>query len=712
MESINVSELVERLGSDEDPVRKMAVFKLQTSIADPSFADVFILEGGLSKLRYLVLNTTGNTLAYSLTSFSRLLEVDKGWDCIDQDVVERMVELVVTHPLVNILRGAMSNLASIVSHPSAATDQLSQSDTFGFRALKPAIAIYPQFLERLVTRLSAADHALCGNALQLINSLMREAITNDTESDWPKLIRRLQDLGVIEAVYGLMQSTALQDLSQPLLEYQTLTKVLLRKWRDVPIILEKPEHRRALKSIHAASKTERPATPVDSGDEDPKKKPNPEKWRRLGFETENPALDFEETGYLGMIDLTEYVNKYHDTFQRQIAEQSSSSTAHKCPLARVSLAVTAILLETFEVDKADVDDAKFQLAYDSKQNFDKIFRPLLLQWSVLHNAGLQAFFRLWRTTDAETEDFFKIFDLVRILFESVAGTATRTKDLKDVQREIAEYELSKLRETQMQIMELTYEGNWRRQLSQIKDELSHEALQFVKEQRIRCLLAGAWFPINSKPDESSNGATSHTNTFRYAKLSHNRRYLHYSDFDMRGEADPSLEGLSEKIDLSAVTSVTSNVSASRGPSARSSVETLKTSQQRPATNTRISIHGHASGSGPNPTSQSDSRNGSRLGHTHQRKHSHQQKETTLLILHPQTQALASEWLDGLLMLLNQQPITNDTSKLINMIRDYGLKIRLLNVRFDEMGMNGPGEGPEMPSREGLDEDFYYDDFGG
>lgn len=29
MDSINVSDLVERLGSDEDAVRKMAVFKLQ-----------------------------------------------------------------------------------------------------------------------------------------------------------------------------------------------------------------------------------------------------------------------------------------------------------------------------------------------------------------------------------------------------------------------------------------------------------------------------------------------------------------------------------------------------------------------------------------------------------------------------------------------------------------------------------------------------------
>ena len=90
MDSINVSELVERLGSDEDAVRKMAVFKLQSNIGDPSFADVFILEGGLTKLRYLALHATGNTLAYSLTSFSRLLEVDRGWEYVNSDLVERV----------------------------------------------------------------------------------------------------------------------------------------------------------------------------------------------------------------------------------------------------------------------------------------------------------------------------------------------------------------------------------------------------------------------------------------------------------------------------------------------------------------------------------------------------------------------------------------------------------------------------------------------
>lgn len=68
----------------------MAVFKLQSNIGDPSFAERFIAQGGLSKLRELALTASGNTLAYSLTSFSRLLELDKGWDYVNAELISRV----------------------------------------------------------------------------------------------------------------------------------------------------------------------------------------------------------------------------------------------------------------------------------------------------------------------------------------------------------------------------------------------------------------------------------------------------------------------------------------------------------------------------------------------------------------------------------------------------------------------------------------------
>lgn len=90
MDNLSIPEIVKRLGSDEESSRKMAVFRLQSAIGDPSFADVFIVEGGLPKLAYLTLHSTGNTLAYALTSFSRLLELDKGWEAVSDALTERV----------------------------------------------------------------------------------------------------------------------------------------------------------------------------------------------------------------------------------------------------------------------------------------------------------------------------------------------------------------------------------------------------------------------------------------------------------------------------------------------------------------------------------------------------------------------------------------------------------------------------------------------
>lgn len=96
----------------------------------------------------------------------------------------------------------MSILVAIVSHPHAnSTTRSSYIGPFGFHALKPAIDVQPQFLEMLVSRLASADHALCANSLQLINSLMRDAITNDADYEWPKFIQALQGLGVIKAIF-------------------------------------------------------------------------------------------------------------------------------------------------------------------------------------------------------------------------------------------------------------------------------------------------------------------------------------------------------------------------------------------------------------------------------------------------------------------------------------------------------------------------------
>ncbi|KAG5981371.1 hypothetical protein E4U55_002992 [Claviceps digitariae] len=742
MDQADIPALLARLSSDGEAARKMAVFKLQTSINDPAFADVFISSGGLVVLRGLIMASGGNTLAYSLQSLTRLLEVDMGWDIFEgpsaSAFVERIVELIVINPLVNILRGAMSILVALVSHSQSSLPLSpvgggggSSPGSFGFRALKPAVAVYPQFFELVIQQLHSADHALCASALMFINALIRDAISNSsststcpngsatagagtgTGEDWAKLVTRLRDLGLDQAVYRLIQSSSLQDLAHPALEFQSLTKVLLRKWRSVRVDLERPDHRRAMKSIHLASAPSRSINgnlsmdgASDAADTADKKdgittaprKQKREKWRRLGFKTESPAHEFDQTGYLGVIDLTDYVRRHEDGFQKLLLEQTAKPLRERCPIARASLAVTMILYEHFEVDEAEVEDAKGHHRLEAKDHdHDRLFQPLLLQWSRLHTAGLLAFFRIWKATGAELEDFAKVAELVRILVEQVVGRAARTKDILETEDELLEFDISQLRELQMELLELSFEETWGDHLYQVRETLKQEALQFVKEQRVRCLLQGSWFckPAahqNNKKDHDAGEETGpkpkQSLPWRFVKLSHNRRFLHYADFERQMAQDPGLDVLTDKLDLSAISSVGSNVSAvedNKSNVSGSTVQNPTTTARQAKTTTRITIY---AASEANPRGELE--------------------EYPMLTLWPVNPSLASEWLDGLLMLLNQAPITAETSKLINLVSDYGLKIRLLNVRMDSAFEGPPPGAGTVPSRAGLDDDYFFD----
>ena len=341
----------------------------------------------------------------------------------------------------------MSVLAAIVGHPLHRT---SQSGVTGFQRLKPAVDTQPQFLPSLVEKITSADHALCANSLQLINALMRDAIAHDADFEAPKFIKQLQELGVIKSVYVLMQSSAIHDLAHPLLDFQTLTKILLRNWREERVDLEKPDHRRAIRGLHTASGAEK-------GEAKGSKKL---KWKRMGFETESPTWEFEATGFLGLMDFTDYVYKNEDGFQKLLLEQASEPVEQRCPVARASLSVTSVLYEHFEVDRADDLDSQRYTILESRANFDRSFRPLLLHWSRVHTSGLNAFIRLWKTAGAQIEDFEKIEELVRILIEQFVGQAPRTRDVKDVEEELAEFDIRRLRDLQMELLELTYEDAW------------------------------------------------------------------------------------------------------------------------------------------------------------------------------------------------------------------------------------------------------------
>ena len=210
------------------------------------------------------------------------------------------------------------------------------------------------------------------------------------------------------------------------------------------------------------------------------------------------------------------------------------------------------------------------------------------------------------------------------------------------------------------------------------------------------------------------------------RLSHDRKCLHYDDYNSKtaeGQDPPSLDSLEYKIDLSLVTSVASNISPPSPSDERSSASlhtrTTATgfgeSEKTSRSHTQIHIHGYP------PSAASVQEPKGKKEAKHQRKASSRSatrvdsnaQEEQLLVLHPTSQALSSEWVDGLLFLLKQSPITAETNRLVDFVAGYGLKIRLLNVKFDydldEQGIpSDKHRDLKLPSRDGLDDDYYFD----
>ena len=87
---IEAAECVDKLSSGDDKITKLTIFNLQRLIREVQFADEFLNRGGLRILMQVIRMSSGNTLAYALTSLQNLLELDHGWDTLDNSFINRV----------------------------------------------------------------------------------------------------------------------------------------------------------------------------------------------------------------------------------------------------------------------------------------------------------------------------------------------------------------------------------------------------------------------------------------------------------------------------------------------------------------------------------------------------------------------------------------------------------------------------------------------
>lgn len=571
----------------------------------------------------------------------------------------QVVRILVSQERINVCRPATAILKKLVvssSTPSKQPDtpqtpSTPSSSPHGFQAVYEKINKEPAFLTTLVHRLSSPDATLCLYSLSLLNSLMRHV----TESLFDDFTSELEKLGTSKAVARLMDSHRGEELSTSILEYQSnVVRVLHRRLRTAVTPTDK-RHVTALTYLwRQASITEEVVPPA----EDPvavasattptsaatlKRSSSAGtatkyKWRRLGFTNENVAKDFAATGWLGLECCEAYVRADPEAYAQTILEQINRPPAKSCPWGRASTEVVEILADHWDISSGYTTATKFM--------------PFLLSFQRVHQLALRFFLRMWTDCNASTTagDFPRVSAMVRSQVKE-ALSDEGAKSWFDVESSFLESEYRSVRERQMKELQVEDDFASRASIRGLRNRLYRESYEFVRQQRIQCLLEGAWFKSEPGTQQrehrgsitatsmrrntltSSNHTPNPLGSWSFYRLSPNKRYLHYTESsEPHAFIRSGLDDLTERLDLSQVTDVV----ASSGET----TFTLLRSQ-----------------------------------------------DTSICTLTAQTPSQYSEWIDGLSMLLGGESATvhtQETAEYIQALTDIAVRVKLLDLTGEKL----------------------------
>ncbi|KAE8212868.1 hypothetical protein CF327_g3519 [Tilletia walkeri] len=697
--TIEAVEMVDKLSSPDDRVLKMATYTLQRLIREKAFTLEFLRRGGLVELINIIrTSTSGNTLAYALASCQNLLDtMDEGWEYLPEEFIAKIVNIVVNQERINVCRPATAILKKlVVSGPTDAPENvgrvLREDETmprsgsaggsndvyrYGFEVVYSNVRKEPQFLNTLVQRLGSPDTTLCMNSLSLINSLLRHV----TENYFDALTSELESYGISRAVTRLMDSNRGDELTTSILEYQNNYIRMARQRLRTTVTPADKRHVSALSYIWLQANLSDTANfpPSPGGDRSSMGGGGSKmKWRKLGFFSENVTKEFAQTGLLGLECYESFVKSDPEVYAQIISEQLNRPEDRRCPFGRASIEVTDVLADFWNIESGYTSSTEFM--------------PFLLSFQRVHNLALHFFLRMWNDSGAAASDFNRVSALVRSqIKESLRKEGS--KSWLDLERDFLESDYRHVRDRQMREIEVDDDFSSKGPIRNLRGILYRESYEFVRQQRIHCLLEGAWFrnfpsqrgngtgTINSTSSMNPGRRTAMGNTvssnrsWRFYRLSPNRKYLHFCEASERIPIRGGLDDLRDRIDLSLVTDILTSGSSN----GTASVE-----------------DGYAAG-GRSAATNSTSLTFS-LMHT---------PDTSFAELTALNASQFSEWVDGLGMLRGEGGVvsTKETDEFIQILTDIGLKVRLLDLTGEKIDLPSSLPVPSLPTST----DFFFAD---
>ncbi|TFK85502.1 hypothetical protein K466DRAFT_494625 [Polyporus arcularius HHB13444] len=548
--AIEAAEIVEKLGA-RDAKLGLALTSLRKLIREEQFANEFLQRDGLHELIDVINTSHGNILAYALTAMQNLMELDYGWANLDNSFILKVVQILSSEQsLINVCRPATAILKKLVeADPSSASGVHAPSSSrgppspppgsvyrYGFDVVFEQMRKERRLLETVVSRLGSADTTMALYSMMLINSLMAHA----SDPRWDEFIAELERLNVRKAVIRLMSSHTIEDLTSCILDFQAnMVRVTFRKKTTLVEPDFEPLHSTALQFIWEQSKLQ----------EEREDAMTLIKWRKLGFDTEDIGHEFREVGVLGLDCLKYFVEKDPDYWANVVQEQLSRPEERRCPIAKASNEVTDLLSEHWAI-------------YAPGYSTSTTFQPFFLNFYKVHSLALQFFLRMWNESGSSTGDFPRLVALTRSQVK-VALKRENIRPWHEVEQEFLECEYRAVRDRQMQELEMEDDIMSKIPVRNLRAKLYKESFEFVRQQRIHCLLEGAWF-MNGIPLATTvprDTLKRPTRPWRFLRLDAGLKYLHYVDSAVKFPVRKGLEDLPERIEIAMISEVATGTCA-------------------------------------------------------------------------------------------------------------------------------------------------------
>ncbi|KAG2238008.1 hypothetical protein INT48_002571 [Thamnidium elegans] len=667
----------------DDKSLKIATFSLQGYLKEKEFATEFLERGGLESLCDIIKNSSGNTLAYALNSFLSLMEHNSGWENLDDDIVARIAHVVVNEQLATIARPAIAILLKLTCANPANTSEFNLITNYGYPTIHKAMEKEPTLITILVDRLISQEYLLSTTSLSLLIAMLKY-VTDEYRSI---LSSAYDNSNLKKNVLRLMNNHPSDELKVMILEYQTVFIHNINMRHGTAVSMHNPRHINMLNDIWDAAKVDQ----VDI--------PGAKKWKKIGFTV--PQREFGRTGVFGLEEMHLFVIKNKDLFAK--VKQIHRPEGKRCPFAKASIEVTDLLCNLWNI---------------TSTNAVAEFQPLILSFNHVHSTTLQTYFRIFHDMEATTFDFSKVSALVRSQLRSVFAS---TKDINEFDRNMFNTPYQVIRDRRLKELEWADDLLGRDAISNLRTRLSKQSYEFLKKQRISCLLEGAWFPCpqsNQRISVMVNNNNSNNNTllssptssnistggmmtptsttaasgkrWRYYKLSRSKKAIMYGDFSEKiAPVLKSYETLPNRIDLSSVSEIRAIRKISTAGLTNGTSQMFNSSGSPTATDVTAS----------NVSSSSSLNNLSFALYN--------DKSMTIADFYCATSTQAAEWKDGFSMLLDKRFTSKETAEIFHTLTEVGVKVKLLQIAGDRVEIpHGVVEVPPVPP--GLGSGFFYD----